>query len=131
MKDSVESIEDYLERILMLMEEGNTSVRAIDIAQKMNFSKPSVSIAIKKMESLSYVTIDEKHHIHLTEEGLEIAKKTYERHQILGNLLISLGVDPEIAFDDACKIEHDLSQQSFDALKNAYLRLEEKKRTEK
>lgn len=119
-----ESAEDYLERILMLQEEGNNSVHAIDIANSMSFSKASVSIALKKLEAEGYVSVGDKQVLTLTPSGLEIAKKVYERHQILHNLFTLLGVDDKVACEDACKIEHDLSNESFLALKKIY---EEKK----
>lgn len=115
-----ESGEDYLERILFLKER-NGQVRSIDIANDMNFSKPSVSIAMKKLKDSDYITIDNNGYIELTEDGLKIAKRISERHIILTEILISLGVDKETARKDACKIEHDLSDESFEAIKK-YLR---------
>ena len=110
-----ESEEDYLERILMLSKE-KANVRAIDIAASMNFSKPSVSIALKKLKEKLYVNVDESTgFITLTEQGLSIASSVYERHQIIAKLLMSLGVSEETALKDACKIEHDLSEESFNA----------------
>ena len=112
-----ESEEDYLERILMLSKE-KANVRAIDIAASMNFSKPSVSIALKKLKEKLYVNVDESTgFITLTEQGLSIASSVYERHQIIAKLLMSLGVSEETALKDACKIEHDLSEESFTRLK--------------
>lgn len=119
-KPTNESSEDYLERILMLQEEGNNSVHAIDIANSMEFSKASVSIALKKLENEGYVIVGEKQTLHLTPNGLLIAKKIYERHKVLSSLFISLGVDKEKAREDACKIEHDLSEESYQALKKIY-----------
>ncbi|MDY3265216.1 MAG: metal-dependent transcriptional regulator [Candidatus Enterosoma sp.] len=117
MEKTNESIEDYLERILMLNEKGNNNVHAIHIAVMMGYSKASVSIALKKLESLGYITINEHHVITLTETGKKIAVETYERHRTIGNFFTSLGVDPEIAYKDACKIEHDLSTETYQALK--------------
>ena len=115
-----ESIEDYLEKILMLKKEQSV-VRAIDIAHFMNFSKPSVSIALKKLVSYGYVLVDEKTgDISLTKEGQKIAEETYEKHLIISETLISLGVDKEIAYHDACQIEHVLSPQTFEAIKEHY-----------
>lgn len=115
-----ESEEDYLERILMLSKE-KTNVRAIDIANSMNFSKPSVSIALKKLKEKLYVNVDESTgYITLTESGLSIASSIYERHQMIAKLLMSLGVSEETALKDACKIEHDLSEESFSRLKEHY-----------
>ena len=111
-----ESSEDYLEKILML-EKKNGSVRAIDIAKDMNFSKPSVSVAMHKLEDNNYITIAKNGEISLTPLGREIAEKVYERHVVLTKVLVSLGIPEEIAAEDACKIEHDLSEESFEAIK--------------
>ncbi|MDD7548978.1 MAG: metal-dependent transcriptional regulator [Bacilli bacterium] len=115
-----ESSEDYLERILMLQEKLG-SVRSIDIANDMNFSKPSVSIAMKKLKDNSYIDIDDKGKIILTEKGLEIATKTYEKHRLITTFLESIGVSSYQAQKDACLIEHDLSDESFDAIKRYVL----------
>ena len=111
-----ESAEDYLERILILSEQMEF-VRAIDIVNDMGFSKPSVSIAMKKLQMNSYIKVGEKGHITLTKEGEKIACRIYERHLVLTKVLMDLGVPEEIAKQDACKIEHDLSDASFDAIK--------------
>ncbi len=113
-----ESGEDYLERILILNEK-NGNVRSIDIATDMGFSKPSVSVAMKKLREAGYILIDENGFITLTKEGYEIASRIYERHKVLTQLFISLGVDIEIAKKDACKIEHDLSEETFEAIKKS------------
>lgn len=113
----LESAEDYLERILMLKNQNGT-VRAIDIANDMNFSRPSVSIAMKKLRENGYIIVNPNETITLTEEGEKIANNVYERHQVLTNLFIDLGVSKEQALEDACKIEHDLSEESFMAIKN-------------
>ena len=110
------SSEDYLETILVLSKEKEI-VRAIDIVEDMNFSKPSVSIAMKKLRENGYINCDENGHITLTKEGYQIAEKVYEKHQILTHALIMLGVNEEQAKLDACKIEHDLSEESFFAIK--------------
>ncbi len=112
-----ESAENYLERILMLKEE-NGNVKSIDIANAMNFTKASVSRAMKNLKENGYITVMENGNIYLTDKGLEIAKKIYERHQVISNFLINLGVKKEIALEDACKLEHDLSDESFNAIKN-------------
>jgi len=115
----LESGEDYLERILMIKEEkGN--VHSIDIAHGLNFSKPSVSIAMKKLKENGYITMEDNGLINLTTKGYEIARAIYERHRILTSLLINLGVSKETAKIDACKIEHDLSQETFDKIKEHY-----------
>ncbi len=115
-----ESAEDYLERILMLQEEGNSNVHAIDIANSMHYSKASVSIALKKLENVGYVTVGPRQVLNLTESGLAIAREIYERHQVLHQLFVLLGVDDKTACDDACKVEHDLSASTFLALKKLY-----------
>lgn len=114
-----ESSEDYLETILVLSEK-NGSVRSIDIVNDRKFSKPSVSIAMKKLRENGYINVDDKGYITLTKIGLEIAKKTYERHVVLTNLFVSLGVDEETARKDACRVEHDLSDETFEAIKKKF-----------
>lgn len=111
-----ESKEDYLERILMLSEE-KEHVRAIDIVTSMGFSKPSVSIALKKLKSSNFIDIDDKGHIKLTKDGYEIAANVYEKHKTLTSLLMILGVNQETARADACKIEHDISEETFNKIK--------------
>ena len=111
----LESGEDYLETILILSKKGH--VRAIDIVNELNYSKPSVSIAMKKFKENGYIEITNSY-ITLTKEGLEIATRVYNRHQIISNALILLGVSKETALIDACKIEHDLSDESFNAIKS-------------
>lgn len=108
--------EDYLETILILsLRNGN--VRSVDIAHELGFKKSSVSVAMKNLRLNEYIKVDENGYITLTESGSEIARKIYERHTILTDFLSSLGVDKDIAAEDACKIEHDLSNESFEALK--------------
>ena len=117
MYNKKESIEDYLEKILMLKKERDF-VRAIDIANFMSFSKASVSVALKKLKSYGYVTVDEKTgDINLTSEGKKIAEATYERHQIISQALMSIGVKEETAYEDACAVEHIISEETFAALK--------------
>lgn len=111
-----ESAEDYLERILVLGKRHGT-VRSIDIAEDMNFSKPSISIAMKKLKENGLINIDEKNCITLTPEGLKIAAKIYDRHQTLTQAMMLLGVKKEIAEKDACKIEHVISEETFEAVK--------------
>ena len=111
-----ESAEDYLERILML-NRSMGQVRSVDIANLMNFSKPSVSIAMKQLEENGYITRDEDGHIFLTDAGKKIAKETYERHVFLTDLFVRCGVSEETAREDACKIEHHLSDETFECLK--------------
>ena len=106
----------YLETILVLSEK-KANVRSIDIADYRNFSKPSVSRAVGKLKSENYINVDKDGYITLTKAGLEIANKIYERHQVLSKLLIDLGVSEQTAIDDACKIEHDISDETFNIIK--------------
>lgn len=111
-----ESAENYLEAILIVKQEkGN--VRSIDIANYLGFSKPSVSVAMKSFREDGYVVVDDTGDIELTEKGMKIAEKMYERHRVIARALIKLGVDEEIAYEDSCKIEHDISEESFIAIK--------------
>ena len=112
-----ESGEMYLETILILLQR-NGSVRSIDIASEMNFSKPSVSRAMSKLREGGFVLMDNDGMITLTGSGREIAEKIYERHNVLSRLLIQLGVDEETAIDDACRIEHVISDKSFAVIKD-------------
>ncbi len=112
----LESSEDYLEAMLM-MKEQHGYIRSIDIAAELNVTKPSVSYATKRLRENGYITMDKEGLITLTEKGLEVANRIYERHKTLTRYFISLGVDEETAREDACKVEHDLSQQTYDALK--------------
>ena len=110
-----ESAEDYLEQILMLLERKGYA-RSIDIAAGMKVSKPSVSIAMKKLREDGYILMGTDNLISLTEKGYAIARKIYNRHQALTKYLMQLGVPESIAREDACKIEHDLSEESFAAI---------------
>ena len=111
-----ESAENYLETILMLKKDKG-SVRSIDIAHELGFSKPSVSVAMKNLRENGYITVENGGEISLTDAGLEIANKMYERHTLLTGWLTALGVSPETAAEDACKIEHVISVESFEAIK--------------
>jgi len=111
-----ESSEDYLEKILMLKKE-NANVRSIDIATYMGYSKPTISVAMKKLRDEEMITTDESGNIELTEKGLLIAEKTYEKHNLIAQMLIRLGVNSDTAYEDSCHIEHCLSDESFDAIK--------------
>ncbi len=111
-----ESAENYLEAILMLRQEKG-AVRSIDIAGKLEFSKPSVSIAMKNLRENGYIEMDGDGLITLTPAGQEIAERVYERHVLLTNWLVRLGVDREHAVEDACRIEHVISAESFEAIK--------------
>lgn len=115
----LESGEDYLEAILMLSEKKD-GVHAIDICEHLKITKPSVSVMLKRLREDGYITIDNDNHLHLTEKGLPIAEKVYDRHKYLRGLLIKIGVNPETAEEDACKIEHDLSDETYEKLKDAF-----------
>ena len=112
-----ESAENYLETILVLHKRKGV-VRSIDIANEMNFSKPSVSVAMKNLRLGGYIKVDDDGSITLLDKGREIAEKIYERHTLLSEWLTTMGVDPEIAAEDACRIEHVISNETFDALKH-------------
>ena len=111
-----ESGEMYLETIYILTKK-NHDVRSLDVAEYMNFSKPSVSRAVGLLKQGEYITVDQEGYLHLTAMGEEIAAKMYERHTLLTEFLIRLGVARETASADACKIEHDISDKSFEAIK--------------
>lgn len=111
-----ESGEMYLETIYILTKK-NHDVRSLDVAKYMNFSKPSVSRAVGLLKQGEYITVDQEGYLHLTAMGEEIAAKIYERHMLLTEFLMRLGVDRETASADACKIEHDISDKSFEAIK--------------
>ncbi|MGN1344405.1 MAG: metal-dependent transcriptional regulator [Traorella sp.] len=112
-----ESGEMYLETILILSQK-NKVVRSIDVAEYMGYSKPSVSRAVNLLKKGGYIDIDQNGYLTLTDIGLEIAQKIYERHITLSDVLIRLGVPEKIAVKDACKMEHDISDETFEALKN-------------
>ncbi len=118
------SAEDYLETILFLREKSGF-VRSIDIANELGFSKPSVSIAMKKLRESGYIEIGDGGQVLLLPKGEEIAQKMGERHRLLTRFFISIGVCPETAENDACRIEHDLSEETFDKLRE-HLREEHK-----
>lgn len=115
----LESAENYLEAILIIKEAKGT-VRAIDIAHHLGFSKPSVSVALKQLENNGFIQRDDSSNIELTDDGMEIAASIYERHTLLGKLFMMLGVSEETAMADACKIEHDISTETFECLKKHY-----------
>ncbi len=112
-----ESGEMYLETIYVLSEKKG-AVRSLDIAEYMDFSKPSVSRAVKLLREGEYISVDKNGYITLTESGKSVAVKIFERHTFLRNLLVSIGVDEQTASADACKLEHSISDESFEALKN-------------
>jgi Mn-dependent DtxR family transcriptional regulator len=112
-----ESGEMYLETIYVLTEKGQ-AIRSIDVCEEMGYSKPSVSRAIGILKADQYITVDKKGYITLTDSGKALAEKIYERHTIISDFLISLGVSKETADLDACKMEHVISDQSFEAIKS-------------
>ena len=114
-----ESPEDYLEAILVLSRElGN--VRSIDVANYLEYSKPSVSVAMKRLRENGYVNMDDNNLLTLTESGLAIARSIYERHQVISGYLMSIGVSEETALKDACRIEHVLSEETFHKIKEIF-----------
>lgn len=119
--DAERSREDYLESILVLTKETGR-VRSIDIAKKMEYSKPSVSIAMKKLDSERFIKVDKDGFITLTEKGMDRAQKIYEKHLMLTVILMELGVEQSVALKDACKIEHDISDQSFEKIRDFYFK---------
>ncbi|MGN0592299.1 MAG: metal-dependent transcriptional regulator [Ruminococcus sp.] len=112
-----ESAENYLETIYILQKRCG-SVRSIDIANELSYSKPSISIAMKNLRENGYVQVDKDGYITLTEAGKKIAETMYERHTVISNWLMFLGVPEQVALEDACRIEHVISAESFEALKN-------------
>ena len=116
MERALESAENYLETILMLSEDGSP-VRSVDIASELGYSKPSVSVAMKNLKASGYISMENYGDITLTENGRKIAERIYDRHTLISDLLIFLGVDRETAVNDACKMEHGMSEKSFIALK--------------
>ena len=115
-KKNRESVEMYLETILRLSLR-KPEVHSIDVANEMGFSKPSVSVAMKNMREDGLITMDEMNHIHLTDKGQEVAESVFERHSVLTKLFEGLGVDPATAEEDACRIEHFISDETFAAIK--------------
>ena len=111
-----EAIENYLETIYILSQRQN-EVHAIDICAYLSYSRPTVSIVLRQMREHGLVTVNQENHIFLTEEGLRIASRVFERHEVLTQMLTQLGVSHETAVRDACKIEHDLSDETFEAIK--------------
>ncbi|MBR5540251.1 MAG: metal-dependent transcriptional regulator [Clostridia bacterium] len=111
-----ESGEMYLETIYLLSQK-KASVRSIDVAEEMGYSKPSVSRAVGLLKNGGFITVDENGFLKLSDIGIRVAERTYERHQVLTGFFVKLGVDPEIASEDACKIEHVISSETFAAIK--------------
>ena len=115
--DVGKSAEDYLESMVILKEK-NGYIRSVDIAEYLGVTKPSVSNAMKRLREENYIEMNHSGFITLTEKGMEIADKIYTRHKKLTDFFTALGVDPQVAEDDACKIEHDISDETFDAICN-------------
>ena len=110
------SAENYLETIYML-QKSKGMVRSIDIVNELDFSKPSISVAMKNLRENGYIEMDKDGYITLLEKGFDIAQRMFERHTVISNFLVNLGVDEKIASEDACKIEHVISEESFEAIK--------------
>ena len=111
-----ESAENYLETIYVIKKK-NGFVRSIDVATELGFTKASVSVAMKNFREEGYITTDEDGRLSLTEKGTEIAERVYERHQVIAKALMAIGVDEKTAYEDSCKIEHDISDMSFNKIK--------------
>ena len=111
-----ESAENYLETILTLSKRLPV-VRSVDVANELDFKKSSVSVAMKNLREKEHITVSKEGYITLTESGLAIAEMIYERHELLTTWLVRLGVDPQVAADDACRIEHAISDESFEAIR--------------
>lgn len=120
-----EAMENYLETILILSRQ-QPEVHAIDICSYLGYSRPTVSIILKKMKDEKLVNVDSDNHITLTESGKSVAERIYERHNVISELLMMLGVNKDTALADACKIEHDISPESFDALKKHFSKVNSK-----
>lgn len=125
MKQVTDSMEDYLEAILILSKKLPV-VRSVDIADELNYKKPSVSVAVKKLKEQNKITVTKEGYIYLTDSGLEIASTILERHKLFSTWLMSLGVDEKIATEDACKLEHAISSESFQAIKDYVKKLNSK-----
>ena len=113
-----ESGEMYLETIYLLSKQ-KAAVRSIDVAEEMGYSKPSISRAVGLLKNGGFIIVDKNGYLKLTEIGIAVAERTYERHQVLTDFFIKLGVCPQTASEDACKIEHVISNETFDAIKNS------------
>ena len=113
-----ESAQNYLEAILILSQK-NGNVRSVDVANYMNFTKASISVAMKHLREQEYIAVSDDGSITLIAQGKEIAEMLYERHQVIADILIALGVSEKTAYEDSCKIEHDLSQESFEKIKES------------
>lgn len=121
-----EAVENYLETILILSQK-QPDVHAIDICSYLGYSRPTVSIILKKMKDEGLVTVDDENHIRLTDAGRIVAERIYDRHTVLTDLFIFLGVNRDVASEDACMVEHDISDETFECLKAHYKKLTEGK----
>ncbi len=121
-----EAVENYLEAILVLSYR-QPDVHAVDVCNYLGYSRPTLSVAIKQMREDGLITVSEENHIFLTESGKEAAEKIYERHNVIAAMLIQIGVSEEVAYADACKIEHDLSNETFAKLKEHYSKFKKAK----
>jgi len=119
-----ESTEDYLETILM-EQCRHGKVRSIDVVNAMGFSRPTVSIAMKKLTENGYVTMGDGGNLELTDRGRTVAERVYERHRVIARLLMAIGVDEETAYTDACRMEHDMSEKTFSCIKAYYHKIQE------
>ena len=120
---NTQSVEDYLESILMLSEK-KEFVRSIDVSQDLGVTKPSVSVAMKKLRERGMIVVDTDGHITLTDAGRDIAERVYSKHKLLTNLLLHIGVDKETAADEACLIEHVISDSTYDRLNELYMEMQ-------
>lgn len=120
-----EAAENYLEAILMISE-NQTNVRAADICSFLGYSRPTVSAVIKQFKENGYIVVDSNNFISLTEKGLSIAKVMYERHNLIAEILMAIGVDEETAHKDSCRIEHDISEETFERIKMYYKKMQSK-----
>ena len=115
-KEVSEAVENYLETILILSKK-KPDLHAIDICDELGYSRPTVSVVVKQMKGNGLITVDELNHIALTEQGREIAESIYERHNIISEFFMAIGVSRDTALKDACKIEHDISNETFECIK--------------
>lgn len=115
-KEVSEAVENYLETILILSKK-KPDLHAIDICDELGYSRPTVSVVVKQMKGNGLITVDESNHIALTEKGREIAESIYERHNIISEFFMAIGVSRKTALEDACKIEHDISNETFECIK--------------
>lgn len=115
-KEVSEAVENYLETILVLSKK-KPELHAIDICDELGYSRPTVSVVVKQMKGNGLITVDENNHIALTDKGREIAERMYERHNIISEFFMAIGVSEETALKDACKIEHDISEETFECIK--------------